>query len=164
MPESGGPPLFSVLAGRLVVGLMLLLVTDVVLRATVGRPLQGTVGYVEVILATAIYFAFGHTQRTGSNIRVELVLIRMSEPVRLVSEFVNRLLVAGISVFLAYVSYPHAVRAYRVGEVRRGVIDIPLWPARVTLVVGALVLAIAAVRMAFWFRPTESAIPDEDVL
>jgi TRAP-type mannitol/chloroaromatic compound transport system permease small subunit len=131
---------------------------------TAARPLQGTVGYVEVILATVIYFAFAHTQRTGSNIRVELVLMRLPERARLVSEFINRLFVAGVSAFVAYVSYPAAVRAYRVGEVRRGVIDIPLWPARITLVVGTVVLAVTAVRMLFWFRPTESAIPDEDVM
>lgn len=152
----------SQLGGLLIVLLMLMIVVDVAMRAMIGRPLPGTIGFSQVIVAVAIYLAFAHTQRTGSNIRVELVLMRVPPGLRTVFEVVSRVLVAAASALLAYYAVRPAMRSIRVNEHWVGAgIDVPMWPARFALVVGAGVLALAAIRMML--LPTRTR-EDEDVL
>ncbi len=140
----------SHVGGLLILGLMLLIVVDVALRAAIGQPLPGTIGFSQVIVAVAIYLAFAHTQRTGSNIRVELVMMRLPERPRRILEFVNRLIVTAASALLAFYAIRPALRSVRVNEHWVGAfIDVPMWPARFALVIGAAVLTLATIRMLF---------------
>lgn len=156
--------ILSALGGLIIMGLMVLIVADVAMRAIAGRPLPGTIGLSQVAVAVAIYLAFAYTHRTGSNIRVDLVVMRVKGTPRKFLEALNRIIVVLGSVFVAWYAITPARRSVRVNEHWVGAfINVPMWPARWALVIGAAALALVAVRVLFVWDDGDGDSDDEEI-
>lgn len=138
---------FSVLAGLILFGLMILIVADVTGRYLFNSPISGTIGVSEILMTAAIFLGLAETQRKGGNIRVEILIMRMPPRVRRVADFVNFAAVAVLSYLLVRAAIPAATRSRAVGEVRYGVVDVPVWPGRAAIAIGGLALLLVAVRI-----------------
>lgn len=155
----------GIIAGLILSLMMLTLVVDVVLRATTGTPLPGTVGFARLGLALMVYLSLPYTQGSGYNIRVELLLARLPDAARRVMDSVSSLVVLAISAFTAWSAVPAALRSIAIKETERGVVTIPVWPVRTALAVCALLLVVAVLRQMVWGaapRPPEPMGEDED--
>jgi TRAP-type transport system small permease protein len=139
--------LFSVLAGLVLFGLMLMIVVDISGRYLFNRPLSGTIGISEILMAAAVFLGLAQTQLRGGNIRVEILTTRMPPTLRRVADFINYVAVAALAYFLLRAAIPSAIRSRSVGEVRYGVVDVPVWPGRAAIAIGAFALLLVALRI-----------------
>lgn len=126
-----------------VVIIALATVADVAGREIFGSPIAGVVELCSVLLVMVVFLSFGAAQLEGAHIRVTLLTDRL--PGRW-QYWINVGVLILCSIFLlalVWISLERAVDSVSVGEQRFGLIRIPIWPARITVVVGWLIWLIA---------------------
>jgi TRAP-type C4-dicarboxylate transport system permease small subunit len=139
--------LFSVVAGLVLCGLMLLIVSDVSGRYFFNSPLPGTIGIAEILMCVAVFFGLAQTHLRGGNIQVEILTSRMRPAARRLTRVVSNMAVAVLTFFLVRAAIPSATRSRAIGEVRYGVFDVPVWPGRAAVAIGGFVLLLVTLRL-----------------
>lgn len=118
---------------------------DVIGRATTGRGVPGTVEITEVLLVITVFMGMATAATEDLHIRATLVTDRLNprirRPVRLVGDIVGMAMVA----WLIYATAVRAVASIGIGEYRFGLVSMPIWPARVAIVVGLLCMLLAMI-------------------
>lgn len=132
---------------------MLLTVVDVLVRLVVGGSVPGLLEYSEVAMVFLVMCGIAYGQQQRVHVSVDLVTSRLRPPAagRVVG---GGLVIAALALcWLAYASGVSAVESIRSGEVRYGITEVPLWPARVMVPIGAgLVAAELVIQAASAFR------------
>ena len=100
---------------------------------------------VSWLTAAAAFLGLAHTFRYGDMVRVELMLSKMSPPMRRIFEIAC--LALG-SVFVAYLAYSASAYVYQSWvnkEVAGGMIAVPIWIPQASFVFGSWLLFIAMI-------------------
>lgn len=133
--------LFAVAAFALMT-ILFLTVYDVALRTINGRGVAGVVEYSEVALIFIVLGGFALAERTKSHIRTGIVTSRLkptpSRVVRIIGSGVAALLVLGI----AYISLRDGLQSMEFREVRMGLAEVPVWPAKMFIPIAWLALSL----------------------
>ena len=134
--------LASLIAGLALVFVMLAVVYDVFSRNFLGSSVRGFVDYVEIVLVLVVFLALAQTQRRREHVTVEAVVNRVTGwRFRLLS--VAAALVALLVVtFLAWVTLDLALGSVESREYRVGLAQVPIWPARLAVAAGFILLAL----------------------
>ncbi|NYT24751.1 TRAP transporter small permease [Alcaligenaceae bacterium] len=130
----------AVIAGMGIVALMLLTVADVLLRKLTGQGVPGTVEYSEVILASCVFMGLAIAEQSGANVKTNLMTSRLSPGRR--RAFVMPAIAACL-FFMLLLIYATGMNAYDSvlrSESRFGLIRVPIWPARVALTLGLVLM------------------------
>jgi TRAP-type C4-dicarboxylate transport system permease small subunit len=126
--------------------MMLSTVTDVTGRYVFNNPILGTIELNRTLLAYLVFLGLAYSQFKKQHIRVDLLLTRVAEKPRALIEGFQLLLALVLIGFITYggslVAYESTVR----GEYTPGIIHFPLWPPRIALALGSLVLCFQYVR------------------
>lgn len=131
----------AAVASLIVFALLLTTVADIVLRNTVEQPVPGVFEYSEVALVIIVFLGLPYTMQVGGHVAIDSLTSRLPSRLRRSAEglalavtlpFVAWLTVAGVRV---------AVESIQSGEVRFGVVQAPMWPARVAVPIGSALLA-----------------------
>lgn len=142
--------LAAVLAGIAIVAICLLVSAQVgfnILARVGGASLSYTIpSYADFsgyFLATASFMALAYTLRSGGHIRVGLVVQRLPERWRWITELLT---LAFASLFSAFATY-YALRllgdSWRFGDKSTGIVAIPIWLPQCFMVAGLGLLTIA---------------------
>lgn len=129
--------------GAVIIGIMLLTVTNVFLRYLFRWSLIGTVEITGYYLMVAIAFlplAYGLVTKEG-HVRVELLTSRLSPRKRAISEAAGLLLSLVIYICIVWYGAAGAYNAWKVGDVVPTV-NIPSWPARALIPIGGSLLCL----------------------
>ena len=118
--------LLNIIAGISVTGMMLLTVTDVLLRA-VGRPIVGTYEIVALSLALVIGFGIPQVSLDRGNVYMDLLLEKLSKRGRKLMNTSTRVLCLILFGFLGYNLFNVGARFHASGEVS-ATIKIPFYP------------------------------------
>jgi TRAP-type C4-dicarboxylate transport system permease small subunit len=132
----------AVLAAVAMTFIMVIVVYNVVLRELHQPPLRGIVEYVEVGMAIAAFLALGETERRRRHVGVDEILERLKGPVYAgvrIAGTVASVFIVGILAWTAGVVFFDSVSR---GEFRVGLIQIPMWPARLAVFAGFIILAL----------------------
>ncbi|MBP2366188.1 TRAP transporter small permease subunit [Pseudonocardia parietis] len=150
---------FSWAAGGLALALMLLIVAEVGVRAVVGRSLSGTIELSEVLLVFIVALGIGNAQRTGAHVNTDLLTSRLTPHTGAVVRVAGLTVAAGFLLWTTWVSATRGWEAMLVGEARFGISEVPVWPARLVLPLGLLVLSVQCLLTArdAWGRRHGSA-------
>lgn len=137
----------NLFAGILVFGLMLLGVTQIVLRTVFRSPIFGYIDIVEVSMVGFAVLAISFVQRVGGHVRMELLVSRLKGRAHWLAEALGTALGMFIVAVLIPYSYRHFVRAFEFGD---STIDIEIitWPAKLVVPVA---LGILLVRLTIQF-------------
>lgn len=122
--------------------IMLIVVYNVFLREVDQPPLRGIVEYVEVGMAVAAFFALGETERRRRHVGVDEILQRAKGPWYDVLRITGAVASVFIAVILAVTAWIVLMDSFARGEYRVGLVQIPMWPARLAVFVGFTVLAL----------------------
>lgn len=125
-------------SGVLIVIMMLTIVADVSGRFFLNRPLLGGVEFNRTLLVIVVFFGTAYTQFRDGHIRMDLLLIRLSERSRLVLEFGSLLLALLVYGYITYATIPVTIQSIRIAEFETGLIAFPMWPARLLMSIGML--------------------------
>jgi TRAP-type C4-dicarboxylate transport system permease small subunit len=114
------------IAGIAVTVMMLLTVTDVLLRAG-GRPIIGTFEIVSLLLALVIGFGIPQVSLDRGHVFMEVLVEKLSRRVKNVMHTFTRLLCLGLFAFIGGNLFNVAARFHASGEVS-ATIKIPFYP------------------------------------
>ncbi len=121
---------------------------DVVMRNFLDSPLRGTVTYVEFGLVCASFLAFPWVLSQGGHIAVDLIVARLGRTMRWYVELVSHLIVVATMGVMAWATAQAALASFHRRERFAGLVDLPLWPARVTIAVAVVGVVLAAAERA----------------
>lgn len=131
------------LAAALLIGVALLIATDVVLRTFFNHPIIGVAEIVANGIVIIAYLQLSYTLRIGAMLRSDLLVGRLGQKGRIWLEtFISTL---GMLFFglIAWASYTPMVRAITSGEFEgHASFQVPVWPVRV-IIVTCSILAVA---------------------
>lgn len=151
----------GVAAGIATFAIMGLVVANALLRYGFGAPIAGTLEITESALPFVIFLSLALTQYQGGHIRVVLLTQHLPPgPARAVRVVV---LLAGLGLFAwaAWASFGMAAKSFAIGEMERGAVRFPIWPVKMVVCVGLLLLAIQFLLDAL-YAALGGSLPDSE--
>lgn len=146
---------------------MLTVVYNIVLRQ-LGRPeLLGVVEYAELGMAVTAFFAIGEAERRRQHVSVDAILGRLQGRAYQAIRIAGGVGAAFIAVLLAWASWNVLSDSLATGEYKLGLVRLPMWPARLAVFCGFLILALEQIVTAIEDaidRPTSDPIAEGHTL
>lgn len=153
------------IAAAFMVGIALTIVAQMVARLR-GVTLDATEA-AGMCLAASTFFGLAHTFRSGSHVRINLIVDRLPQGLRQPVELFNCLLGTVVVGYLAWHVGHLALQSHEFNDVSPGLLAMPFWIPQAGVAFGIAVLAIAFVDELVWLlqggRPRYEA-PDEIAL
>lgn len=133
---------FAWLSGLFTLLLMLLVVLEVILRDLFVTSLGGGIELSEVALVFLVFFGIAYAQQADAHVNTNILTARM--PIRAASVLKSGalLFVAAILLWATYVTTARGWDSMQAGEARFGLRAVPIWPARLIIPVGLLLLSL----------------------
>lgn len=128
----------NTLAGLMIVGLMLLIATDVIGRALFNTPLAGVPEIVKVAIVAIVWLQIAYALRSGTHLRSSMLFSAL--PFRAQQAIYALNCLVGITVFglIAWYSHDDVLKTFRNGIFEgEDPVRILVWPIWFALVLGA---------------------------
>lgn len=120
--------------------IMVLTVLDVVSRLAGGGSVPGLLELSEVALVFLVYCGIAYGQQKRIHVSVSLLTSKLPERTGRAVVVVGLLFVLVIFGWATYATGTQAIESVLRGEVRFGITKVPIWPARLVIPVGFLLL------------------------
>ena len=134
---------FMVLLGSLgMLASMLICAADVVGTNFFDWPVPGTLEFTESTMVLIVFGALAFTQEKRSHIRVEIVYALFSPRAQSFFDMVTHFIALIFFILLAWYSFGELSYSLEIDESTMGTIRFPLYPARMLLSAGAVLLCI----------------------
>ncbi len=130
----------GILAVIFIIAMMLSTIADVSGRYLFNSPIVGTVELNRTLLVYVVFLTLAYAQLKQKHIRVTMLLDRFPPMPRIVIDGLCLLLAL---VYVGFVTYGGSIVAYEMtlaGEHETGLINFPMWPGRIGLAFGLLIL------------------------
>jgi len=113
---------------------------DALLRYTLNRPITGTLEGVELLLVFAVFLSLARTQAERGHIAVGLLSERLAGKPRAALKALTAFL--GLLLFgaVTWATGAMAFRSWKMGEYSAGLIAFPIYPSRLLVSMGSLLL------------------------
>ncbi len=124
--------------------IMLLIVGEVALRYLFGHPTLWVWDTNLTIFAISSMLAGGYALIDETHVRVDIIQNRLSKKQAAVLDLISfPILFTGLAVLLWY-SAEEAYRSFLIKESTSGVVQLPLYPVKITIPVGAVLVLLSA--------------------
>jgi len=134
---------FMVLLGSLgMLASMLICVADVIGTNFFDWPVPGTLEFTESTMVLIVFGALAFTQEKRSHIRVEILYALFRPAVQSFFDFLTHLIALVFFVLLAWYSFGELSYSWEINESTMGTIRFPLYPARLLLSAGTVLLIL----------------------
>jgi len=133
------------LASLSTLAIMIAIVIDVVARNMGGRSVPGLLEMSETALVATVFLGLAYAGVTNAHVAVDLLTEAL--PPRIARVLIAVAWVVGVLVtaWLVLATFERAVESTEAGELRQGLMDWPLWPARWLVVIGLAAFLLVAV-------------------
>lgn len=128
--------------GGIMMAMMLLVTTDIAGRYLLNSPVQGTLELTQFFMVGMLYLSLGYIQYHKANIRIDLLLVRLSPRTQLILAIIVYLLGLVFFALILWQGVRMSVDALVGGERTIGSIRFPTYPARFAVPLGSLVLCV----------------------
>lgn len=122
--------------------LMLGITTDVGNRFVTGGSVMGLLELMETSMVFMVFLGMAYAERTGTHVRMTLVTsyspVRIAAAMRVVGTTCAVLVV----FWMAWHTGKQGINSFARGEVQMGLMQWPLWPARLVIPVGMFFLGL----------------------
>lgn len=132
----------AVAAGFALFLLMLLVVANALTRKLINWPILGTQEITEALMPLIILLPLGFTQLQRGHIRVQLLTDRLPHGARRLIYILTLAIGCAFFAWVAWATYLYGLRAIHVGETAWGLIRFPIWPSKMGVALGAVLLSI----------------------
>ena len=148
--------------------LSFLVVADVIGRVVFNSPVKGTPEIVSMSIVIICFLLAGYAVQSGSMLQADILTGLMGWRGPLVSALLSGILGAAFFGIIVWGGYEPTLHAWTSGEFEgEGALRIPVWPARVAVMLGSLLVAIiylgqaatAAVELVSGRKPNDHAGP-----
>lgn len=132
----------GLVAGALIMMLILLTGIDVFWRNIEGHSVPGIYEYSEVILVAAVFLSLSWAQKVDAHVSIDLVTRALPRKIERGVRMIGILAALVILIWMSLASVQSAWEAWLSGEYRIGLAEVPVWPARVAVAFGMLMLVL----------------------
>lgn len=129
-------------ASGLILVLMSLLVTIDVISRFFGTSIPGAAEVTENLMVFSVFFALAHTQAEHSNVSMDFIVVSLSLRMQRIASFASKVICLGFTVALFFGTTDAAFKSFDIGEYKISSFDVPLWPSKVVVAFGFLMLTI----------------------
>ena len=137
----------SGLAGWLMFVMMALLVADVLWRVF-SKPLLGVAEMSVFVMMIVIYLGFARCEEHEEHVRLEFLLNMARGRMRRAMILLTRVLALLTTALFVYAVFTDAWSAWLSNDSIEGMVNLPIWPTKFIMVVGAMIfLAQVAVNL-----------------
>lgn len=121
-----------------------LVVADVIGRAVFNSPVKGTPEIVSMSIVIICFLLAGYSVQSGSMLQTDVLVGLAGRRGPALSALLSGLLGAGFFALIVWGSYEPTLHAWTSGEYEgEGALRVPVWPARVVVMLGSLLVAVA---------------------
>jgi TRAP-type mannitol/chloroaromatic compound transport system permease small subunit len=143
----------NALGTLIIIGLMLLINTDIVGRTGFDAPVRGVTELVSLSIVGIVFLQLADTLRSGRFTRADMLLDQLKRthaPLAAVLQAVYHLLGAALMLIILWAAWPSLVESIRIREYVGALGDFtaPVWPVRLMMLVGLCVTALTFVLLA----------------
>lgn len=146
----------NAVAAACMVGLLAASTADALGRHLRGSGFPGVVEYGELLLVGVALLSLASAYRHGAHVAVEFVTSRLPPRAAAITQIAGLLIAVVVLGWLIWASAEVAWNSWLIGEVRTGLVQAPLWPARFAVVLGFAALLFEIVSAVL--RTTPQAI------
>ncbi len=139
----------GVLATIATLTMMVAIIIDVVVRGITGASVPGLFELGETVLVAAVFLGMAYTGATNGHIAVDLLTERLPAQLARVLVLIGWLLTAVFVGWLLYATTLRAVASTESNEMRMGLVNWPIWPARWIIVIGLGAMLLVAILNSF---------------
>lgn len=140
----------NMVAALAIFALMLLGVTQIVLRKFFNAPIVGYIDLVELSMATFAFLGAAYCQRMGDHIRMEIVVGMLKGRSLWIAEFVATLAALAMVSVLVWFGWDHFLRSYQLGDTTIDA-EYPVWPSKLLVPIAFAVWWLRLVVQLFGF-------------
>lgn len=116
--------------------MLVLTILDITRRTVSGRSVEGVNELGEVAMVFIVFLGLAYAEQRRAHVAVTLLVRRLPHRVAAGMEAAGIALVMAVVVWMVVVTGERALESLAVGEYRFGLVRIPIWPARIVIVVG----------------------------
>lgn len=121
-----------------------LVCADVLGRAIFNSPVKGTPEMVSMSIVIICFLLAGYAVQSGSMIYTDAVVGLFGIRGLAFAQFLSAVLGIAFFIFIVWGSYEPMLHAIRSGEYEgEGALRVPTWPARITVVVGSVLVIVS---------------------
>ncbi|KPQ05684.1 MAG: TRAP-type C4-dicarboxylate transport system, small permease component [Rhodobacteraceae bacterium HLUCCA12] len=135
--------LFAIVAALCIVAMMGMTVADVATRALTGRSVPGAQEISEQLVVALVFlgmaFAYHRHEHVAVTICTRALPVRPRASVRLL----GRAILLALVGWMIWATGQGAWHAYVRGEIRFGLLQVPVWPARAAIPIGLAAFALS---------------------
>jgi TRAP-type C4-dicarboxylate transport system permease small subunit len=132
----------GVMTGGAILLITLIIVADVAMRSFLGAPIPGATESSTLLLIGLVYLGLASVQLSKANFRVEAVLSILPDKWSRWLEFTTTLIAMVAIGLFAWITGHEAWNSTMRGEMSYGAITFPVWPARVVITFGLILLTL----------------------
>lgn len=137
--------IFNGIGALFIVVVMVYMCAEVLSRKFLGRPLEGVIDWVELLMGTFAFLGAAYCQRVGGHVRMELLLGRLRGRILWALEALAVTVAFLYICVIAYKSFSEDFMwAFQLGDSTMD-IYLPVWPSKLLV---PIALSLLAVRLA----------------
>jgi len=155
---------FSYVSGIALLLMGILGVADIIGIHVFAHPLPGMLEITSALMVSSIFLGLAWTEVRGRHVRVEVLVVLLPPQIR---RWFDAFASFSLALFFGFIVWFGALSFWRSVEKQEyleGLIEVPLWPSRLMLTLGALLVAIQALRSAGLIlagKPRETGAPPD---
>jgi len=127
------------------VGMILMMIptiVDVFMRMVLNDQLRGAFEFTGLVMALVIYFGVAYAQTQRAHVRVSFVVDRFPPMFRQATLVCVYFFMLCIFAFVIYATSAEAIYSVRIGEYQPGSTRFPVWPSRILVSFGIIMLSL----------------------
>lgn len=128
--------LLAAVSVLLILFMMVSTVADVGRRQLAGKAIDGVIEMGEVLMVSTVFLGLAYAETRGAHVNMTLVIRKLPPRIAAIANSLGLLLVLFVVGWMVYVTGLRAYDSFSANEYRFGLVQIPIWPARVALAVG----------------------------
>jgi len=130
-------------AALLTFSLSFLVVADVIGRVVFNSPVKGTPEIVSMSIVIICFLLAGYSVQSGGMLQADILVGLFGKRGPWISTLMSGVLGAAFFALIVWGSYEPALHAWNSGEFEgEGALRIPVWPARLVVMLGSLLVTI----------------------
>ena len=133
------------LSGLCVTYIMLVTTLDVLGRQFFSQSVPGSLEMNRLSLVAAVYLAFAAAELQQRHVEVTLVTSRLSRGWQLVASIVRGMVILTFLGLMIWRTALQALQSIDRAEYTTGLLQLPVWPAKVAIPIGVLAYAFAVI-------------------
>ncbi len=138
----------SYFAGAALLAMAFLGISDIIGIHLFASPVPGVVEITSSLMVASIFLGLPITEARGQNVRVEVLVQNAPASIRRVLAVASRISMAALFGMIAWFGFESLVRSIETNAYAEGLIRVPYWPARLSLVIGAVLVVLQALSAA----------------